>query len=78
MSWLDENTFYTTKEATKYLRISKPTFLKFVHSGRIKAVKVGNGWRVPQCELFRLLDPEGKLRNDGISNRGSSKEVDGD
>jgi excisionase family DNA binding protein len=77
MSWLDENTVYTTKEAIKYLKISKPTFLKFVHSGKIRAVKVGNRWRVPQSELFRLLNPEGKLRDGEIHNQDLKEKTNG-
>jgi len=55
MSFTDKDVVLTTKEATKYLKISKPTFLKYVRSGRIKAVKVGNGFRVHQSELYRFL-----------------------
>lgn len=45
----------TTDEATKYLKISKPTLLKHVRDGKIKAVKVGRGWRFLQSELYRFL-----------------------
>ena len=45
----------TTNEAIRYLRISKPTFLKWVHLGKINAVKIGNGWRVLKSELDDLL-----------------------
>jgi excisionase family DNA binding protein len=45
----------TTDEAIKFLKISKPTFLKYIRSGRIKAIKAGNGWRVLQSELYRFL-----------------------
>jgi excisionase family DNA binding protein len=55
MSFLDKDAVLTTKEATKYLKISKPTFLKYVRLGRIKAVKLGNSWRVHQSELHRFL-----------------------
>jgi len=75
MSWLDENIIYTTKEAINYLKISKPTFLKLVHSGKIRAVKVGNGWRVPQLELFRLLNPEEKLRDQRIYNQDLREKI---
>ena len=77
MSWLEENIVYTTKEVIKYLKISKPTFLKFVHSGKIRAVKVGNGWRVPQLELFRLLNPEEKLRDQRIHNQDLREKING-
>ncbi len=55
MSLMDKDIVLTTKEAIQYLKISKPTFLKYIHLGRIKAVKAGNGWRVHQSELYRFL-----------------------
>lgn len=45
----------TTDEAIQYLKISKPTFLKYIHLGRIKAIKVGKGWRILESELHRFL-----------------------
>ncbi len=45
----------TTGEATKYLRISKPTFFKWVHLGKINAIKIGNGWRVLKSDLESLF-----------------------
>jgi excisionase family DNA binding protein len=50
-----KNEVLTTDEAIKYLRISKPTFLKWVRLGKINAVKIGNGWRVLKSELDNLL-----------------------
>jgi excisionase family DNA binding protein len=48
----------TTEEAIAYLKISKPTFLKYIHIGRIKAIKAGKGWRILQSELMRFLRGE--------------------
>ena len=45
----------TTDEAINYLKISKPTLLKHVRERKIKAVKVGRGWRFLQSELYRFL-----------------------
>jgi excisionase family DNA binding protein len=45
----------TTNEAIRYLKISKPTYLKCIRLGKIRAVKVGNGWRILQSELHRFL-----------------------
>ncbi len=45
----------TTKEATDYLRISEETFIEYVGLGRIKAIKAGEWWRIPQSELNRFL-----------------------
>ena len=55
MAMLDKDVVLTTKEAIEYLKISRATFLKYIHFGRIKAVKAGNGWRVHQSELYRFL-----------------------
>jgi excisionase family DNA binding protein len=56
MSLLDKDVVLTTNEAIKYLKISKPTFLKYIRLGRIKATKAGSGWRVHQSELHRFLN----------------------
>lgn len=57
----DKNVVLTTDEAIRFLRISKPTFLKYVRIGRIRAVKAGNGYRVLYPELLRFLNtPEEK------------------
>ena len=53
--FMDKDAVLTTKEAVKYLKISKPTYLKYIRLGRIKAVKAGNGWRVHRSELYRFL-----------------------
>ncbi len=46
----------TSDEAIQYLRISKPTFLKYIRQGRIKAVRAGKGWRILESELYRFLN----------------------
>ena len=55
MSLMDKDVVLTTKEAIQYLKISKPTYLRYIRLGRIKAVKAGSGWRVHQSELYRFL-----------------------
>ncbi len=45
----------TTREACRYLRVSRPTFLKMIADGKIKAQKVGRGWKVLESELERFL-----------------------
>ena len=56
MSLLDKDVILTTKEAIRYLKISKPTYLKYIRLGRIKAVKAGKGWKVHQSQLHRFLE----------------------
>lgn len=55
MPLMEKDAVLTTEEAIEYLKISKPTFLKYIRFGRIKAIKAGNGWRVLQSELNRFL-----------------------
>jgi len=55
MSIMEKDLVLTTDQAIKYLKISKPTFLKYIHLGRIKAVKAGKGWRILESELYRFL-----------------------
>ncbi len=58
MQSLEKDVVLTTKEAIEYLKISRPTFLKYIHLGRIRAAKAGTGWRVHKSELYRFLNVE--------------------
>jgi excisionase family DNA binding protein len=58
MSLTEKDVVLTTEEAIEYLKISKPTFLKYIHLGRIKAIKAGKGWRILLSELNRFLKGE--------------------
>jgi len=51
-------TVLTTREACQYLRISRPTYLKYIYEGKIRAKKVGKGWKVLKSELDRFLRGE--------------------
>jgi excisionase family DNA binding protein len=53
-----EETVLTTEEACDYLRISRPTYLKYLYMGRIKGAKAGRGWKVLKSELDRFLKGE--------------------
>ena len=50
-----ENIVLTTQEACHYLRISRPTYLKYLYIGKIKGAKAGRGWKVLKSELDRFL-----------------------
>ena len=56
MQLLEKDVVLTTKEAIEYLKISRPTFLKYIRLARIRATKAGNGWRIHQSELYRFLN----------------------
>ncbi len=53
-----EDIVMTTQEACNYLRISRPTYLKYLYEGRIKGAKAGRGWKVLKSELDRFLKGE--------------------
>jgi excisionase family DNA binding protein len=55
MPLMERDSVLTTDQAIEYLKISKPTFLKYIRLGRIRAIKAGKGWRVLQSELYRFL-----------------------
>ena len=72
MSSMISDSVLTSDEAIQYLRISKPTFLKYIRLGRIRAIKAGKGWRVLHSELYRFL-------KEGSSNGVSiAVDLDGD
>jgi excisionase family DNA binding protein len=48
---LRESDVMTTEEACHYLRISRPTYLKYLYVGRIRGAKAGKGWKVLRSEL---------------------------
>jgi excisionase family DNA binding protein len=56
MLLVEKDVVLTTKEAIEYLKISRPTFLKYIRLGRIRATKAGNGWRIHHSELYRFLN----------------------
>jgi excisionase family DNA binding protein len=55
----------TTQEACDYLRISRPTYLKYIYLGRIKGTKAGKGWKVLKSELDRFLKGENEYSVNG-------------
>lgn len=42
--------FLTTKEVAKLLRVSERSIFRYIHSGRLKATKVGY-WRISEKDL---------------------------
>ena len=51
---VDEDFIFNTQEACDYLKISRPTFLNYISAGKIKAQKIGKGWKVFKSELDRF------------------------
>lgn len=61
----NEDIVLTTQEACQYLRISRPTYLKYLYSGRIRGTKAGKGWKVLRSELDRFLKGENEHPKNG-------------
>ena len=51
----ENNVILNTKEACNYLKVSRPTYLNLIYSGKIKARKIGNAWKVFKADLDRLV-----------------------
>ena len=54
---------YTPKEISSKLKLNIMTIYKWIREGKIKAVKLGDVWRISESELNRLLsgnDPASK------------------
>jgi len=58
MPSIEKDVVMTSGEAIEYLKISKPTFLKYIRHGKLRAIKAGKGWRILLSELNRFLKGE--------------------
>ena len=47
---------YTIEEVAAILRISYRSAWLMVKGGKIKAIKVGNQWRIPEAEVERIKE----------------------
>ena len=48
---------YTLKETAQLLKITYPTALNYIKTGKIKAVRVGKHYLIKRDTLEELLDP---------------------
>lgn len=53
-----EQRVLTMREATEYLKTSRQTLLKMIHGKKLKANKIGRGYRFLQDELDKYLRGE--------------------
>ncbi len=54
--------YYTPKEVSEKLKLNIRTIYKWIREERIKAIKLGNVWRISESELSRLLEGNGQNR----------------
>jgi len=50
--------YYTPQEVADKLKINVRTLYRWIREGKLKAVKVGELWRISETELNRLLNKE--------------------
>jgi excisionase family DNA binding protein len=75
--------FYSISDLTKILNLHPKTILRFIHEGKIKAVKIGRSWKVSEdvlkvyChgELSSKLTPELTTKYDALKDRISVSAV---
>lgn len=46
---------HTVPELSRRTNVSEPTIRRLCEEGRIRAVKIGNQWRIPQSEMERVI-----------------------
>ncbi|MBT9156284.1 MAG: hypothetical protein DDT37_01269 [Firmicutes bacterium] len=47
--------YYTPKEISAKLKLNTRTIYKWIREGRVRAVKLGDVWRISESEIQRLL-----------------------
>ncbi len=45
----------TYNEACKILKVSRPSLLRLIKSGKLHACKVGHKWKIRKSELLKLI-----------------------
>lgn len=53
-------TSYTIPELMRIGRCSKSTAYRWVHSGRVKSIRIGRKILIPKAEISKLLSPNPK------------------
>ncbi|MCX6793429.1 MAG: helix-turn-helix domain-containing protein [Candidatus Falkowbacteria bacterium] len=50
-----EYQFYTVEEIAKILKVSKMTIFRYIKSGKLKAIKVGQ-WRIKKEDFDKFIN----------------------
>lgn len=51
----DNNEFYTVEQVAKLLQVHWQTILNYIKSGKLRAVKLGKGYRISNNELDKFI-----------------------
>lgn len=52
---MDNNSFYTVEQVAVMLQVHWQTILNYIKSGKIEAVKLGKGYRIPKECLANFI-----------------------
>ena len=52
---MTEIKLYTPEEAAQLLKVTRRSIYTYLKSGKLEAVKIGNGWRISQKALEKFL-----------------------
>jgi len=53
--------FLTTKEVAEFLRVSERSIFRYIHSGKLKAVKIGY-WRIDEKDLKEFIERNSSIQ----------------
>ena len=52
---MEEIRVYTPEETAQLLKVTRRSIYTYLKSGKLEAVKIGNGWRISQEALEKFL-----------------------
>jgi len=52
---IERTKFYLTDEISDILHLSKESVVKYIHQGRIHAIKIGSSWHISQESVNKFL-----------------------
>lgn len=52
---MQNNNFYTVEQVAQALQVHWQTVLNYIKSGKLKAVRLGKGYRIPQESLDQFI-----------------------
>lgn len=52
---MKNNSFYTVEQVAELLQVHWQTVLNYIKSGKLKALRLGKGYRIPKNELDNFI-----------------------
>jgi len=52
---MENNEFYTVEQIAELLKVHWQTVLNYIKNGKLKAVKLGKGYRIKKAELDNFI-----------------------